>query len=81
MRDQKITMDFIAPALYEYVVEPPLRRTFLYWKELARETHWKVLQPRMLSGALQDVFLVLTKLLRPKRILKWAPLPVMPRSV
>lgn len=63
-------MDFIAPALYEYVVNHSQEEPSLL-KELARETHLKVLQPRMLSGALQGRFLsVLTKLLRPKRILE-----------
>lgn len=63
-------MDFIAPALYEYVVSHSQEEPSLL-KELARETHLKVLQPRMLSGALQGRFLsVLTKLFRPKRILE-----------
>ena len=40
-------------------------------KELARETHLKVLQPRMLSGHLQGRFLsLLSKLARPKAILE-----------
>ncbi|MDA9887162.1 methyltransferase, partial [Flavobacteriaceae bacterium] len=45
-------MEFIASSLFDYVVkhsqaEPPLLT------ELTRETHLKVLQPRMLSGPLQ----------------------------
>ena len=63
-------MDFIAPALYEYVVEHSQTEPLLL-QELTRETHLKVLQPRMLSGPLQGRFLsVLAKLLRPKRILE-----------
>ena len=63
-------MEFISNALYDYVVahsqeEPPLLA------DLTRQTHLKVLQPRMLSGPLQGRFLsVLTKLLQPKKILE-----------
>lgn len=63
-------MEFIASKLYDYVVahsqeEPPLLA------ELSRQTHLKVLQPRMLSGPLQGRFLsVLSKLLAPQNILE-----------
>ena len=63
-------MEFISNALYDYVVahsqeEPPLLA------DLSRQTHLKVLQPRMLSGPLQGRFLsVLAKLLQPKKILE-----------
>ncbi len=63
-------MEFISNTLYDYVVahsqeEPPLLA------DLSRQTHLKVLQPRMLSGPLQGRFLsVLVKLLQPKRILE-----------
>lgn len=63
-------MEFISNTLYDYVVahsqeEPPLLA------DLSRQTHLKVLQPRMLSGPLQGRFLsVLSKLLQPKRILE-----------
>ena len=63
-------MEFISNTLYDYVVahsqeEPPLLA------DLSRQTHLKVLQPRMLSGPLQGRFLsVLTKLLQPKKILE-----------
>lgn len=63
-------MEFIASSLYDYVVthsqeEPPLLA------ELSRQTHLRVLQPRMLSGPLQGRFLsVLSKLLAPKNILE-----------
>ena len=68
--DKRISMEFISNALYDYVVahsqeEPPLLA------DLTRQTHLKVLQPRMLSGPLQGRFLsVLTKLLQPKKILE-----------
>ena len=63
-------MEFIASSLFNYVVkhsqaEPPLLTEF------TRETHLKVLQPRMLSGPLQGRFLsILSKLISPKRILE-----------
>ena len=63
-------MEFIASSLFDYVVkhsqaEPPLLT------ELTRETHLKVLKPRMLSGPLQGRFLsILSKLISPKRILE-----------
>ncbi|MGB2086156.1 MAG: O-methyltransferase [Flavobacteriaceae bacterium] len=63
-------MDFIAASLYDYTVkhsdvEPPLL------EELSRETHLKVLQPRMLSGPLQGRFLsLLSKLIAPNKILE-----------
>ena len=64
------TMDFISERLLDYATNhsepvPPLL------KALARETHQKVLQPRMLSGALQGRFLsLLSKVAQPKRILE-----------
>ena len=63
-------MDFISERLLDYATNhsepvPPLL------KALARETHQKVLQPRMLSGALQGRFLsLLSKVAQPKRILE-----------
>ncbi|MEL0225428.1 MAG: O-methyltransferase [Flavobacteriaceae bacterium] len=63
-------MEFISNTLYDYVVahsqeEPPLLA------DLSRQTHLKVLQPRMLSGPLQGRILsVLAKLLQPKKILE-----------
>ena len=63
-------MEFISNALYDYVVahsqeEPPLLA------DLYRQTHLKVLQPRMLSGPLQGRFLsMLSKLIAPKRVLE-----------
>jgi len=63
-------MEFISNSLYDYVVahsqeEPPLLA------DLSRQTHLKILQPRMLSGPLQGRFLsVLAKLLQPKKVLE-----------
>lgn len=63
-------MDFISERLLDYVNShsdsiPPLLDA------LARETHQKVLQPRMLSGPLQGRFLsLLSQLMMPQRILE-----------
>lgn len=63
-------MEFISNSLYDYIVahsqeEPPLLA------DLSRQTHLKILQPRMLSGPLQGRFLsVLAKLLQPKKVLE-----------
>ena len=63
-------MEFIAPSLFDYVVQHSQEEPQLL-KDLTRETHLKVLQPRMLSGPLQGRFLsLLAKLLSPKRILE-----------
>ena len=63
-------MDFLPEELDNYVVahsdqEPPL----LY--DLNRQTHLKVLQPRMLSGHYQGrVLSMLSKMIQPKRVLE-----------
>lgn len=63
-------MEFLEPDLVNYCLkhsdpEPPLLQ------KLNRETHLKVLKPRMLSGHLQGRFLaMISKLLRPVRILE-----------
>mgnify|MGYP002620571327 CR=1 FL=1 len=63
-------MEFIAPSLFDYVVQHSQEEPQLL-KDLTRETHLKVLQPRMLSGPLQGRFLsLLAKLISPKRILE-----------
>ena len=63
-------MEFIANTLYDYVVAHSQEEPQLLI-DLSRQTHLKVLQPRMLSGSLQGRFLsVLTKLLQPKKILE-----------
>ena len=63
-------MEFIASSLFDYVVKHSQEEPQLL-SELTRETHLKVLQPRMLSGPLQGRFLsLLSKLISPKRILE-----------
>ena len=63
-------MHFLSPALENYITtlaenEPPLLQ------ELRRETHQKVVQPRMLTGHYQGRLLSLfSKLFAPKRILE-----------
>ena len=63
-------MEFISEILADYVTansqsEPKILT------DLARETHQKVLLPRMLSGTLQGRFLsMLSKLIAPKRVLE-----------
>jgi caffeoyl-CoA O-methyltransferase len=64
------TMDFLSPELQQYITrhtspEPPL----LY--QLNRETHTKVMKPRMLSGHVQGRFLaMLSQMIRPKQVLE-----------
>lgn len=63
-------MYFLTKEVEDYIAkhsedEPPLLQ------ELSRETHLKVLQPRMLSGHLQGRFLnLLSKVIQPKTILE-----------
>lgn len=63
-------MNFLDPNLESYVAKHSEQEPELLQK-LARETHLKVLQPRMLSGAYQGRLLsLLSKLTSPKRILE-----------
>ena len=63
-------MNFLDPNLEEYVAKHSEQEPELLQK-LAQETHLKVLQPRMLSGAYQGRLLsLLSKLTSPKRILE-----------
>ena len=63
-------MNFLDPNLEAYVAKHSEQEPELLQK-LARETHLKVLQPRMLSGAYQGRLLaLLSKLIAPKRILE-----------
>lgn len=63
-------MHFLSPLLENYIAEhseaePPLLA------ELTRETHLKVIQPRMLTGHFQGrVLSMLSKLINPKKILE-----------
>jgi len=63
-------MNFLDKDLEEYVQQHSGKEPELL-QELARETHLKVLQPRMLSGAYQGRLLaLLAKLIMPKHILE-----------
>jgi len=63
-------MNFIAKNLEEYVANHSEQEPILL-QELARETHLKVLQPRMLSGAYQGRLLaMLSKLIAPIQVLE-----------
>ncbi|HET8838352.1 MAG TPA: O-methyltransferase [Flavobacteriaceae bacterium] len=63
-------MDFLPEKLSEYVDEHSQPEPELL-QELNRETHQKIVQPRMLSGHLQGRFLsMLSKLINPKYILE-----------
>ena len=63
-------MNFLDHNLETYVAEHSEQEPELL-QELARETHLKILQPRMLSGAYQGRLLaLLSKLIAPKHILE-----------
>lgn len=63
-------MEFIDPKLQAYLTEHAEPEPELLQK-LHRETHFKVMQPRMLSGHLQGRFLsLISKMLRPSYILE-----------
>jgi caffeoyl-CoA O-methyltransferase len=63
-------MDFLSPELQQYITrhtspEPPLL------SQLNRETHTKVMKPRMLSGHVQGRFLaMLSQMIKPKQVLE-----------
>jgi len=63
-------MDFL-PVLINQYVESKTAKEPEVLAELSRETHLKVLYPRMLSGHLQGRFLsFFSRILRPKRVLE-----------
>ena len=63
-------MDFLDPALEAYVAQHSQAEPALL-KQLDRETHLKVMNPRMLAGHVQGRFLsMLSFMIRPKRILE-----------
>ena len=63
-------MDFIDKKLDNYVINHSSKETELLY-QLNRETHLKILQPRMLSGAFQGrVLSMISKMIRPKFILE-----------
>lgn len=63
-------MEFIDPKLHEYCEQHSGTEEEVL-KKLDRETHAKVMMPRMLSGHLQGQFLaMISKMCQPKRILE-----------
>ena len=63
-------MNFISNKLQEYIDDHTMEESNLL-KALDRETHQKVLQPRMLSGSYQGRLLaLLAKMIGPKKILE-----------
>lgn len=63
-------MDLIAESIEEYCLQHSTPEKDL-WYQLNRETHLKVLRPRMLSGNIQGLFLeMLVAMKRPKHILE-----------
>ena len=63
-------MNFISDQLQEYIDDHSMEESDLL-KALDRETHQKVLQPRMLSGSYQGRLLaLLAKMIGPKKILE-----------
>ena len=63
-------MNFISSKLQQYINEHSMEESDLL-KALDRETHQKVLQPRMLSGSYQGRLLaLLAKIIEPKKILE-----------
>lgn len=63
-------MEFISEELDHYICEHTSEEPQLLY-ELNRETHLKVLQPRMLSGHFQGrVLSMLSKMIRPKHVLE-----------
>ena len=63
-------MNFISNKLQQYIDDHSMEESDLL-KALDRETHQKVLQPRMLSGSYQGRLLaLLAKMIQPKKILE-----------
>lgn len=63
-------MDFLPESIIKYALQHTDQEAE-YLQELQRQTHLKVLMPRMLSGHLQGRFLAMfSKLLQPKNILE-----------
>ena len=63
-------MHFLSDTLQQYITEHTENEPE-YLTELSRETHLKVLQPRMITGHYQGrVLSMLSKIIRPRRILE-----------
>lgn len=64
-------MTYILPPSLDAYIEQHSSKPDEHLQQLDRETHLKVLQPRMLSGAVQGKFLeFISTMIRPKRILE-----------
>lgn len=67
---QSIIMEFIHPAIEQYSLQHSEPESELLQK-INRETHAKILSPRMLSGPLQGAYLsMISRMIRPERILE-----------
>ena len=63
-------MDFLPEEIENYVLNHTTGETDLL-KELNRQTHIQILQPRMLSGHLQGkVLSMISHMIKPKRVLE-----------
>ena len=63
-------MEFLDPAIEQYVNEHTSHESEIL-RSLDRETHQKILQPRMLSGHLQGrVLSMITNMIKPKNVLE-----------
>jgi caffeoyl-CoA O-methyltransferase len=63
-------MDFLSPELQQYITRHTSPEPALL-SQLNRETHTKVMKPRMLSGQVQGRFLsLLSQMIRPRQVLE-----------
>jgi caffeoyl-CoA O-methyltransferase len=63
-------MDFLSPELQRYITEHTTQESPLLY-QLNRETHTKVMKPRMLSGQVQGRFLtMIAQMIRPQQVLE-----------
>jgi caffeoyl-CoA O-methyltransferase len=63
-------MDFLSPELQQYITQHTSPESPLLY-QLNRETHTKVMKPRMLSGQVQGRFLaMISQMIRPKQVLE-----------
>ena len=71
-------MHFLSDTLETYIEQHSDAEPILL-QELSRETHVKVIQPRMITGHFQGRFLsLLSKILAPKKYLKLGPIQDIP---
>jgi caffeoyl-CoA O-methyltransferase len=63
-------MDFLSPELQQYITAHTTPESPLLY-QLNRETHTKVMKPRMLSGQVQGRFLaMISQMIRPRQVLE-----------